>query len=239
MNEHPAEFKVMWPYKREDILEYKRLECPQLVPWDFVLPHDAQARKNHGHWQGVKRLNERGGLAPCELVAVLQGRAWRRMPWTEAVAELKALLNEYLAAKVKKFGWMLNDPDGDDYLVIGSFATYAEALADAYKSMRSAGCNSTTILIGEMFRPDFLSYIPWADHMVESASEQFTGDYGSCDDYIFELVGDQNEATDELRDALKDWAEKWVENNVKWWLAERDCEELHIRADDETPEAGS
>jgi hypothetical protein len=103
MGEHPAEFKVMWSYRREENLKYERLGCPRTVPWGLVWPHDAQARKNHGHWQGVKRLNERGGLSPSELVAVLTGVCWSKIdPDPEvSVPRLKALLAEYRAQEVE------------------------------------------------------------------------------------------------------------------------------------------
>lgn len=46
-------------------------------PWAIVAKHEKQADRNHG--QTLRRLAERGGLAPCELVAVLEDRAWHRM----------------------------------------------------------------------------------------------------------------------------------------------------------------
>lgn len=48
-----------------------------LVPWEWVEPHWAQAKKNHG--QTLERLAERGGLSISELAAVLEDREWRRM----------------------------------------------------------------------------------------------------------------------------------------------------------------
>lgn len=95
-SEHPAEFTVMFWYS--DRKEQERLGCPKTLPWGLVWPHDAQARINHGHWQGFERLNERGGLVPSELVAVLMDREWKSMPLAEAVVALKAILAEYLAA---------------------------------------------------------------------------------------------------------------------------------------------
>lgn len=52
------------------------------VPWAVVEPHRAQAITNHH--QSIERLAERGGLSPCETVAIIEGRAWFRMPFTEA-----------------------------------------------------------------------------------------------------------------------------------------------------------
>jgi len=44
------------------------------VPWDLVEPHREQAMKNHQ--QTLERLAERGGLAWCELFAVMNGMSW-------------------------------------------------------------------------------------------------------------------------------------------------------------------
>ncbi len=48
------------------------------VPWSFVAPHEDQARANHD--QSLERLNERGGLSPQELWAVVHGKRWRDAP---------------------------------------------------------------------------------------------------------------------------------------------------------------
>ncbi len=60
------------------------------VPWDFVAPHEARAHANHE--QTLERLAERGGLAECELVALLEDRPWRAMDRGEADARLNELL---------------------------------------------------------------------------------------------------------------------------------------------------
>ncbi len=52
------------------------------VPWSIVAPHEQQAQRNHS--QTLKRLAERGGLAPCELAAVLEDRNWHRMDLQDA-----------------------------------------------------------------------------------------------------------------------------------------------------------
>ena len=44
----------------------------QEIPLSIVAPHERQARANHG--QTLKRLAERGGLCPIELVAVLEDK---------------------------------------------------------------------------------------------------------------------------------------------------------------------
>ena len=47
------------------------------VPWEMIAPHEAQALRNHD--QTLARLHQRGGLAPCEALAVLEDRAWHPM----------------------------------------------------------------------------------------------------------------------------------------------------------------
>jgi len=43
------------------------------VPWAFVVPHEPQCQRNHS--QTLRRLLERGGLDPSELLAVLEDRS--------------------------------------------------------------------------------------------------------------------------------------------------------------------
>jgi hypothetical protein len=47
------------------------------VPWALVERHREQAKRNHD--QTLERLADRGGLAPSELVAVLEDRPWHAM----------------------------------------------------------------------------------------------------------------------------------------------------------------
>lgn len=65
---------------------------PTSVPWSMLAPHERQARINHG--QTLRRLAERGGLSPCEMIAVLEDRPWRRMDKTAAVFRLAKLVEE-------------------------------------------------------------------------------------------------------------------------------------------------
>ncbi len=44
------------------------------VPWEFMAPHEAQARKNHG--QTLERLAERGGLGCDEAWVIVHGLSW-------------------------------------------------------------------------------------------------------------------------------------------------------------------
>lgn len=52
------------------------------IPWRIVEDHEARAKRNHH--QTLERLAERGGLSPCEIVALLEDRPWESMPWKEA-----------------------------------------------------------------------------------------------------------------------------------------------------------
>ena len=46
-----------------------------LVPWEMLAPHEAQAQRNHGG-QSLERLAQRGGLDPCEALAILDDKPW-------------------------------------------------------------------------------------------------------------------------------------------------------------------
>lgn len=64
-------------------------EWPRQIPWRIVEPHEARAKKNHD--QTLTRLAERGGLAPQELLALLNDVCWSEFmdwPTTEAMEKL-------------------------------------------------------------------------------------------------------------------------------------------------------
>lgn len=63
------------------------------IPWDLIAPHEKQAQRNH--WQSLAELARRGGLAPCEVVAVLEDRRWREMTEEAAAARLTELVEAY------------------------------------------------------------------------------------------------------------------------------------------------
>lgn len=67
-------------------------DMPTSVPWDLVRPHEQRAVSNHN--QNLRRLAERGGLSPEELLCLLTDAplAWRvvRSPAT-IMAELRKL----------------------------------------------------------------------------------------------------------------------------------------------------
>jgi hypothetical protein len=70
----PERFPVLWSHRREECAAWERMGCPRTVPWSLLAPHEAQAKRNHD--QTLKRLAERGGLCPSEMVNVIEGRRW-------------------------------------------------------------------------------------------------------------------------------------------------------------------
>ena len=79
-------------YGRDDqfpIMGEKVASVLGFIPWDVIASHDQQAQWNHS--QTLQRLRHRGGLSPCEAVAVLEDRPWRQMHFEAAVARLKEL----------------------------------------------------------------------------------------------------------------------------------------------------
>ena len=54
------------------------------VPWEWVVPHEAQARHNHD--QSLKRLAERGGLSPGELLCAVHGQSLRAIMRSESLS---------------------------------------------------------------------------------------------------------------------------------------------------------
>jgi hypothetical protein len=74
-----------------DYYERKKYpDCPLTIP-DSLL-NEEQAQRNHG--QTLKRLNERGGLGPCEAIAIIEKRRWHKMDQREAIDMLKELSKE-------------------------------------------------------------------------------------------------------------------------------------------------
>lgn len=64
-------FPVLIQGSREKCVALRAAGCPETVPWDLLAPHEKQALRNHD--QTLKRLAERGGLSPAEMVAVIEG----------------------------------------------------------------------------------------------------------------------------------------------------------------------
>ena len=52
------------------------------IPWDMIAPQEKRAKRNHGG-QDLKDLARRGGLSPCEAIAVLEDRHWTPNPNAE------------------------------------------------------------------------------------------------------------------------------------------------------------
>lgn len=79
--------------------------APGYVPWSLVEPFGAHAQRNHQ--QSLERLAERGGLAVCELVAVLEGRNWHKMTDADALTALNRFLSPDAATGKLDAGWAL------------------------------------------------------------------------------------------------------------------------------------
>lgn len=74
--------------------ETEHLSCPRDVPWSLLAPHEVWALRNHG--QNLKTLADRGGLAPDEMLAVIEHRRWRPMPMSVAIAQLMKLVSDHV-----------------------------------------------------------------------------------------------------------------------------------------------
>lgn len=73
----------------------RRRPLPVLrIPWAMIAPMDDQARLNHCG-QSLRRLEERGGLAACEAIAILERRRWREMPALDAYLDLKTRIEKW------------------------------------------------------------------------------------------------------------------------------------------------
>jgi hypothetical protein len=68
------------------------------IPLALIEPHDRQAQRNHD--QDLATLARRGGLSPCEAVAVLEDRAWHRMDDAVALRRLNELVDASLQLKL-------------------------------------------------------------------------------------------------------------------------------------------
>lgn len=66
------------------------------IPWRVMAPHARQAMNNH--YQTLERLAQRGGLSPCEALAVLEDRPYQTMEYPFSVMRLKKIVDERLAA---------------------------------------------------------------------------------------------------------------------------------------------
>jgi len=71
---------------RTDLWKY-----PDSVSMELL--DEETAKRNHGG-QTLQRLAERGGLGPCEMLAVMEKRKWESMPIIEAMDQLVKKLGE-------------------------------------------------------------------------------------------------------------------------------------------------
>lgn len=64
------------------------------IPWGMIEKHEEQAKMNHSG-QNLCRLRERHGISPCEALAILDNRAWKKMDIFESHAELLRRVDDY------------------------------------------------------------------------------------------------------------------------------------------------
>jgi len=88
------EFPLLYQRRDEEPLRRRMAS----LPWAFLAPHEAQAKRNHD--QTLRRLAERGGLSPREALAVVEGRGLRHL-FTDKTTEAEAL--DRLEAKLKEW----------------------------------------------------------------------------------------------------------------------------------------
>lgn len=92
-------FPVLWPGDRKHKTALEALGCPRTVPWAFIAEHADACARNHD--QSPEVLASRGGLAPNEILAVIEPDAatyrvrealWRLPPEQSVPALKEALL---------------------------------------------------------------------------------------------------------------------------------------------------
>jgi hypothetical protein len=67
----------------------------QVIPWELIEQHEAQALKNHK--RTIEQLaQQQCGLRASEAVAVLEDRPWRRMPVEEAYDRLAEIVDAFI-----------------------------------------------------------------------------------------------------------------------------------------------
>lgn len=97
-------FPIMPPMLRDDVsklIRNIRANNNYLMvvglPWEMIEPHAKQAYSNHS--QTLERLAERGGLSPCEAVAILEDRRWSKMDQEKANSDLTFKIRYWLAER--------------------------------------------------------------------------------------------------------------------------------------------
>lgn len=76
---------------------------PSEIPWAIVANYGESAMRNHD--QTLERLAERGGLSPCELIAVLEQRQWRKMTPDEVRSTLLPILSAHNSLAIDRDVW--------------------------------------------------------------------------------------------------------------------------------------
>jgi hypothetical protein len=82
-------FKVLYGSELREMRK-RYGDLPDYIPWGIVAPHEKQAIRNHD--QTLEVLNERGGLDPRELYAIVHSMSWRdvsRLDMSQCVEWLK------------------------------------------------------------------------------------------------------------------------------------------------------
>ncbi len=73
-----------------DTFKIQHSKRRKFIPLTLIAPHERQAKSNHS--QTLAELDRRGGLSPCEAVAVLEDRPWKAMPTDESEDRLEELV---------------------------------------------------------------------------------------------------------------------------------------------------
>ncbi|TIN83121.1 hypothetical protein [Mesorhizobium sp.] len=88
----------------EYIANVRRSGCPVLVlsvPLSMMIQHEDQAWTNHS--QSLIGLQQRGGLAASEAVAILENRKWHKMDDAEANMTLARMTYEYESTMMRYY----------------------------------------------------------------------------------------------------------------------------------------
>src|SRR4029077_5023961 len=98
-------FPVLWQGTRDEKRRLAALDCPKVVPWEFIAQREAECRRYHD--QTPERLAEGGGLAPEEMLVLLEGAplttaeriAMWHLPPDQSVPRLKDALEAWKSAQ--------------------------------------------------------------------------------------------------------------------------------------------
>lgn len=102
-------FPILWGYDVKEAIVKLRLKgipyLPVCMPWEMLAPHERQAKSNHGG-QTLQRLADRGGLAPCEALAIMDGCSVydQRLSIEKACNELCCRIAEWVTREIANAG---------------------------------------------------------------------------------------------------------------------------------------